>query len=247
MARPRKTERDAVGTKSWRKWSAKAWLSDLQVQLCSMEAKGLWIDILNLMMESPRVGHLLNPDGRAMSPDSLARVVRQPVDKVVTALKELRDNRVFSVDSKGVIFNRRMVREENEAFMGTIGGKKSVENRDRDQQGRLKPWHNPGQNHPTRDRERDRKKEDKGNRGDFGSQAYRGQPPKIGGMSLEEKQAFAHRKVADAIGSDGWLIVMAAADGNIDAKKLCKAKAKEIGVTWYDGKPKITGPQNGEK
>lgn len=241
MGRPKKSERGVYGAKSWRKWSAKAWLSDLQVQLCSLEAKGLWIDMLNLMMESPRVGFLLNPDGSRMGPVQLSHVVRQPVEKVESALAELKNNRVYSVDRKGAIFNRRMVREENEAEIASKSGTKSVENRERDQQGRLKPWANPGAKKPTRDRERDRDSLSRIGRGDFVGGKRTGKARTKTPWTLDQKREFAWKKVAEAIGveSGGWDVVVKATEGDAQAIHVCKRVAREIGVTWYAGKPDV--------
>lgn len=72
----------------------------------------------------------------------------------------------------------------------------------------------------------------------FSSQASR---PKRSARpwTTDEKRTFAWNKISAALGGDehAWSIIEAAAHGNADAKRVVKAKAKEIGVTWYDGMP----------
>lgn len=239
MARPRKGEALGIGAKTWRKWVPKAWLSDTQLRLCSPLARSLWIDMLNIMMESVMCGYLVNPDRKAMPTADLATVFGQPVEIVEKLLAELKSRRVYSVDNKGRIFSRRIVREENEAEIGAKAGKEGIENRERDQQGRLKPWTNPGVDRPARERERDKNKKEEGAHGFLGAQASRTQPRPRRPWTLDEKRQFGWKAVAKAIGDDGWEIVSSAADGNTEARRICKAKAKDIGVTWYDGKPEL--------
>lgn len=234
------------GAKSWRKWNAKAWLSDTELRLCTVAARGLWIDMLNIMMVSPMCGYLVGSDKKSMPVGDLANIARLPVDETEKLLKELKDRRVYSVDRAGRIFSRRMVREENLEKIGREAAKEGIKNRERNQDGTLRPWRGPGAHPgvqpPAREKRIENRKKE-GRNGDgpslFGSQASRGAAGTSEPWTLEQKRNFGHTKVAEALGQGGWEIVMDAVDGKKDALKICKAKAKEIGVTWYSGKPNI--------
>lgn len=58
----------------WIKFYASDWLSDEAVRSCSIEARGLWIDMLALMAKSDNHGHLLI-GGRPATSEQLARIV----------------------------------------------------------------------------------------------------------------------------------------------------------------------------
>jgi hypothetical protein len=87
------------------------WRTDLGLRLCSISARGLWADILCLMHEGEPYGHL-TADGRPVTVEQLARLVGEGAKQVRGWLGELRDNDVFSETDGGVIFSRRMVRDE---------------------------------------------------------------------------------------------------------------------------------------
>jgi hypothetical protein len=85
------------------------WKKDPELRACSLAARGLWIDMLCLMYESPRRGYLIIKD-KPPSVPSLARIVGADVSDVERLLKELDDMGVYSIED-GVIYCRRMVRD----------------------------------------------------------------------------------------------------------------------------------------
>ena len=89
-----------------------AWLSDPGLRRCSSSAKGVWIDLMCLMHGGDPYGHLCT-GGHSFTPAEIARVTGESPAKVKSALTELERNGVCSRTAAGVIFSRRMVRDEN--------------------------------------------------------------------------------------------------------------------------------------
>lgn len=88
------------------------WRTDPGLRLCSLAARGLWADMLCLMHEAEPYGHLTLSDGREITGAMLARLVGEGSGEVADLLSELEDNSVFSRNDDGIIFSRRMVRDE---------------------------------------------------------------------------------------------------------------------------------------
>jgi hypothetical protein len=97
------------------------WRNDPGLRLCSCGARGLWADMLCLMHEGDPYGHL-TVLGRPIEPQSLARLVGESLGSVKKWLKELADNEVFSKTPEGVIYSRRMVRDEDLRERRAAGG-----------------------------------------------------------------------------------------------------------------------------
>lgn len=102
------------------------WRNDPGLRLCSAGARGLWIDMLCLMHEGEPYGHL-TVLGRAMSPEALAKLVGESASAVKRWVEELRENEVFSETGDGVIFSRRMVRDEGIRDARATGGAAGAE------------------------------------------------------------------------------------------------------------------------
>jgi hypothetical protein len=96
------------------------WRNDPGLRLCSLAARGLWADMLCLMHEADPYGHLTHL-GQPLSVAKLARLVGESEQKTRKLLQELRENEVFS-DEEGVIFSRRMVRDEDVRNARAAGG-----------------------------------------------------------------------------------------------------------------------------
>lgn len=97
------------------------WRTDPGLRLCSVAARGLWAEMLCLMHEGDPYGHLTIM-GRPITPQALARLVGEGVDAVNEWLDELRSNDVFSATEDGVIFSRRMVRDDEVREKRAAGG-----------------------------------------------------------------------------------------------------------------------------
>lgn len=101
------------------------WRTDPGLRLCSIGARGLWIEMMCLMHEGEPYGHL-TVQGRVIEPQSLARLVSESVPAVKRWMAELRENEVFSTTDDGVIFSRRMVRDEGIREARAAGGKQGA-------------------------------------------------------------------------------------------------------------------------
>lgn len=87
------------------------WMKDPELRSVSSEARGLWIDMLCLMFESKRRGYLELRYG-GVTAESLARMTGNLEARVIIWLEELESKGVFSRDEQGVIFCRKMVRDQ---------------------------------------------------------------------------------------------------------------------------------------
>lgn len=94
----------------WIKFYPSDWLSDEAVRSCSIEARGIWIDMLALMAKSESHGHLLI-GGKPATAEQLARIVGLTAQKTTELIDELYAAGVFSFQ-KDVIISRRMVKDE---------------------------------------------------------------------------------------------------------------------------------------
>lgn len=100
------------------------WMKDPALRAVSIGARGLWIDMLCLMFESDRRGYLAHKNGNLVSPIQLARMTGCTAEEVATYLKELEDSGVFSSTEHGIIYSRRMIRDERKRQLCSEAGKK---------------------------------------------------------------------------------------------------------------------------
>lgn len=107
----------------WMKFYPRDWRGDQALRMVSLAARGLWIECLTVMHEATPYGHLV-VNGRPVGDDALARMVGAPGDEVRTLMSELREAGVFEVTGAGVIFSRRMVRDQERAAKGRKAVKK---------------------------------------------------------------------------------------------------------------------------
>lgn len=99
------------------------WRADPALRCCSLEARGLWIDMLCIMHEADPRGHLLI-NGQPMTERMLASLTGTDESTVSRLQTELETAGVFSRSNKGVIYSRRMTRDEKLSMMRTKSGKK---------------------------------------------------------------------------------------------------------------------------
>lgn len=97
--------------KDWFKFQPQAWRGDDALQLCSLEAQGLWINMICIMHNEDDYGHLVL-NGRPVSDAQLARLTGTDESTIQRLKSELETADVFSTSNKGVIYSRRMVRDE---------------------------------------------------------------------------------------------------------------------------------------
>ena len=88
------------------------WMKDPALRAVSATARGVWIDMLCLMFESPRRGYLETATGEPISIRHLSRMTGVS-DKILRrSVAELRSMCVCSSTDEGTIFSRRIVRDE---------------------------------------------------------------------------------------------------------------------------------------
>ena len=97
------------------------WLRDTALRSCSTGARGLWIDMICFMHEGNPYGHLKVGD-KVIHPENLARMVGESLEILQKWLNELSEASVFDTTAEGVIFSKRMVRDENLRQIRAAGG-----------------------------------------------------------------------------------------------------------------------------
>jgi len=102
------------------------WWKDKGLHSCSLTARGLWHEMNCLMHEGEPYGHL-TLNGRPMSIAQLANQCRITPNVCKKLLDELMAAGVPSVGDAGVIFSRRMVRDEAVRNARAAGGKAGAE------------------------------------------------------------------------------------------------------------------------
>ena len=99
------------------------WKKDPGIQALTMEERGIWLELLFLMHESHERG-FLTVAGKPLSHERLAIALGIDNQKITTTINTLLDFGVASVrESDGAIYNRRMVKDEEERQQKTESGK----------------------------------------------------------------------------------------------------------------------------
>jgi len=107
----------------WMKFFPADWRSDPKLRMCSIAARGFWMECLCLMHEADPYGHLII-NRKAPSDPQLAALTGTDPSTVRTLLSELEEAGVFSRNRAGVIYSRRMVADEKMAVLARKNGKK---------------------------------------------------------------------------------------------------------------------------
>jgi len=102
------------------------WLHDAALRSCSIEARGLWMDMMCIMHQAEPYGYLM-VNLKVINEDNLARLVGVPRKRLKSLLFELENAGVFSKNiENSALFCRRMVRDEEvrnrRAQGGSLGG-----------------------------------------------------------------------------------------------------------------------------
>jgi hypothetical protein len=103
-----------VSTSRDRPWLAfypSDYRADPSLRMCSIAARGLWLEMLCVMHEAEPRGSL-RIKGRGVTAPQLAVLAGASLHEVEALLNELETAGVFSRDDEGIIFSRRMVRDE---------------------------------------------------------------------------------------------------------------------------------------
>lgn len=109
----------------WLKFYPADWRADPALRMCSIAARGLWMEMLCLMHEAEPTGSLLI-NGKPVMPRQLGALAALPLKEVEALIVELEESGVFSRDEDGTIFSRRMrrdvVRSVQAKAFGSNGG-----------------------------------------------------------------------------------------------------------------------------
>ena len=101
------------------------WLGDPELRLCSAATRGVFIDLMCLMHKSKVYGKLLI-NGSSPSQGTLKTLLRIHHKTYHKAFKELLEYGVLKVDSEGVYYNARMIKDkalrEMRRECGRLGG-----------------------------------------------------------------------------------------------------------------------------
>jgi hypothetical protein len=99
------------------------WRSDPRLKMCSMAARGLWVEMICLMHEASPYGHLLIA-GQSPTEAQLAVLVGASPDEITALLGELESAGVFSRTRTRVIYSRKLTRMEKKAATARNNGRK---------------------------------------------------------------------------------------------------------------------------
>lgn len=93
----------------WFKFWVSNWRSDPKLRMCSVAARGVWIEMICLMHEADPYGLLLI-EGERPTNKQLANQLGCQLDELEPALAELEKYGVFSRRNNGTIYSRKMVK-----------------------------------------------------------------------------------------------------------------------------------------
>ncbi len=109
-------------TQPWMKFYPSDWRADPRLRMCSLAARGLWMEMLALMHEAAPYGHLLI-SGISPTDAQLAVLAGAPSDQIPELLGELEAAGVFSRTRSGAIYSRRMTRDDKKSAQARKNGK----------------------------------------------------------------------------------------------------------------------------
>lgn len=106
----------------WFKFYPTDWRADPALKMCSLAARGLWIEMIALMHEATPYGHLV-VSGRSPTDAQIAVLAGASSAQVSEYLGELEAAGVFSRTKDGVIYSRKMSRASKKAAIARKNGK----------------------------------------------------------------------------------------------------------------------------
>jgi len=91
-------------------WYWADWFSEFGLRLCSLAARGLWIDMLGIMWQAEIRG-TLTVNGNKLDNKAIAKLTGDTEENISKYLTELEDHDVFSRLENGTIISRRLYRD----------------------------------------------------------------------------------------------------------------------------------------
>lgn len=107
----------------WFKFFPTDWSADPALRTVSLSARGLWIEMLCICHQSNPRGDL-KINNKAVDASMLSRLTGGTLEETKKCLQELEDAGVFSRRKNGVIFSRRMEKDENRSRKNRENGSK---------------------------------------------------------------------------------------------------------------------------
>ena len=95
----------------WFKFNPQDWRGDAKLRMCSIGARGLWMEMMCIMHEGEPYGHLV-VSGRPPTTRQLAALAGIANGECERLLAELELAGVYSKTEDGIIYSRRMVRDK---------------------------------------------------------------------------------------------------------------------------------------
>ena len=201
----------------WLKFFPTDWRADPALRMCSLAARGLWIEMPCLMHEARPHGSLL-VSGRPVTAAQLANLVGGSVAEVEGFLAELEGAGVFSRDADGALYSRRMRRDEERAAVnrvnGRAGGNPSLK-------AGVNPPVKPGDNPPVKAGVKAQKPESRLQTPDPENSAA------ATGAKLDEIEAACRAALGEAAPDDVVIGPMLAVVERFGAERVCLALASE--------------------
>jgi hypothetical protein len=118
----------------WFKFFPANWRGNTKLRLCTIGARGLWMEMLCIMHDAEPYGHLIN-NGIAVSNKQLAQLAGIGLPEVMKYMCELEVAGVYSRTEDKVIYSRKMVRDRAKAQQakdwGSTGGNPELINDDK--------------------------------------------------------------------------------------------------------------------
>lgn len=112
-------------------WFWTDWLGDPAVRRLTPAERGVWIDLLGIAAGASPVGYVCDDRGRALTLEEIARITNAgSPDEASKLIDGILDKGVASRDRAGRLFNRRMVRDaENAAKKTALAEKRKASGR----------------------------------------------------------------------------------------------------------------------
>lgn len=106
----------------WFKFYPSDWSGDRKLHMCSIGARGLWIEMVCVMHEAEPYGHLIT-DGKPVTNRQIASLAGISLAECGKYLMELESAGVYSRTESKTIYSRRMVRDKAKADKDRENGK----------------------------------------------------------------------------------------------------------------------------
>jgi len=105
------------------KWHGRDWLGDTMLRMVDPEVRGIWIDLLCIMMNAEPYGHLAIL-GKPMTDQQAARLTGTDIDTYKGCLKVIEETGISSRTKCGMLYCRRLVRDHEKYLSASRYGKK---------------------------------------------------------------------------------------------------------------------------